>query len=81
MTTYTALAERARRFWRAVGSEGRIRALEARVDHLESALEGLQDAVHRRSVLEDKEIERLRNRTEPAQLARDLSREARQRGL
>jgi hypothetical protein len=44
-------------------------------------LEGLQDAVYRRAVLEDEHIEELRTRTAPEQLARDLSEDARKRGL
>jgi hypothetical protein len=49
--------------------------------HLEAALEGLQDAVYRQAVLEEKRMDELRRRTEPEQLARDLSRNARRRGL
>jgi hypothetical protein len=44
-------------------------------------LEGLQDAVYRRAVLEDESIDELRKRTQPGQIARDLSRNARTRGL
>lgn len=58
-----------------------VEALAARIAHLESALEGLQDAVHRRAVLDDERIGELRRRTEPAQMARDLTEEARSRGL
>jgi hypothetical protein len=94
MPTHTTLAERARRLWQRgagaprsssepedAGWEERLKALDARVDHLESALEGLQDAIYRRAILEDEEIDKLRRRTEPGQIARDLSRDARQRGL
>jgi hypothetical protein len=59
----------------------RVQTLEARVEHLEAELEGLQDAVYRRAVSQDEEIEALRRRTAPAQLARDLSEDARKRGL
>lgn len=55
--------------------------LETRLEHLEAQLEGLQDAVHRRAVLEDEQIDELRRRTAPEQLARDLSHDARRRGL
>jgi hypothetical protein len=55
--------------------------LEARVEHLEAELEGLQDAVHRRAVAEDERLDALRRRTEPEQVARDLSEDARRRGL
>ena len=58
-----------------------MEAVEARIEHLEAELEGLQDAVHRRAVLEDDSIGELRKRTEPDQIARDLSRDARSRGL
>ena len=59
----------------------RVATLEARVEHLEAELEGLQDAVYRRAVADDEEIEDLRRRTAPEQLARDLSEDARKRGL
>jgi len=94
MPMYTAITERMRRLSRASSGalrssprsadadwQQRVTTLEARIEHLESALEGLQDAVHRRAVLEDEHIDQLRRRTEPAQMARDLSRDARRRGL
>jgi hypothetical protein len=59
----------------------RFETLEARVAHLEAELEGLQDAVYRAAVLEDESLGELRRRTEPKQMARDLSRDARRRGL
>jgi hypothetical protein len=55
--------------------------LEARMEHLEAELEGLQDAVYRQAVLEGKHVEALRRRTSPQQLSRDLSDDARRRGL
>jgi len=58
-----------------------VEKLETRLEHLEAELEGLQDAVHRRAVLEDEHIEELRRRTAPEQLARELSHDARRRGL
>jgi hypothetical protein len=58
-----------------------VETLEKRMQHLEAELEGLQDAVYRRAVLEDEQIDELRTRTAPEQLARDLSRDARKRGL
>ena len=64
-----------------VGWEQRVETLEARVQHLEAELEGLQDAVYRRAVLEDEHIDELRTRTAPEQLARALSQDARKRGL
>ena len=62
-------------------TERRLQTLEARSEHLELEREGLQDAVHRRAVREDESIDELRSRTEPNQIARDLSRNARMRGL
>ena len=51
------------------------------MQHLEAELEGLQDAVYRRAVLEEGQIDELRTRTAPEQLARDLNQDARKRGL
>jgi uncharacterized coiled-coil protein SlyX len=61
--------------------EQRLEMLEARIEHLEASLQGLQDAVYRQAVLEDKNIDELRRRTEPRQMARELSEDARRRGL
>ena len=63
------------------GWERRLATLEARIDHLEGELEGLQDAVYRQAVLEDEQIDEIRKRTAPDQMARELSRNARRRGL
>ena len=63
------------------GWEHRVETLEARLEHLETVLEGLQDALYRQAVLEDEHVEELRRRTAPEQLARDLSQHARRRGL
>jgi uncharacterized coiled-coil protein SlyX len=59
----------------------RLETLEARIEHLEAELEGLQDAVYRQALLEDEHIDELRRRTAPERLARDLSQDARRRGL
>jgi hypothetical protein len=59
----------------------RLEALEARIEHLEGALEGLQDAVYRQAVLEEEKIGEVRRRIAPEQMARALSRDARRRGL
>jgi uncharacterized coiled-coil protein SlyX len=64
-----------------VGWERRLEALEARIEHLEGALEGLQDAVYRQAVLEDDKIDEVRRRIAPERMARELSRDARRRGL
>jgi ABC-type phosphate transport system auxiliary subunit len=61
--------------------DARIGELERRVDQLESQLEGLQDAVHRDAVRRDEQQARLERKTEPAEIARSLSRDARSRGL
>ena len=47
----------------------------------EAALEGLQDAVHRQSVQKDEQIANLQHRTEPHELARTMSDDARRRGI
>ena len=54
----------------------RLTRVEARLEHMETALEGLQDALYRHQVLDE-----LRRRTDPEQMARDLSENARRRGL
>jgi hypothetical protein len=61
--------------------EQRLETVTARVEHLEAELEGLQDAVYRQAVREQENIGELRRRTEPEQLARELGRDARRRGL
>jgi len=58
-----------------------LESLRVRVDHLEAALEGLQDAVYREGQRHDAEIEELQRRTEPAALARALEANVRKRGL
>jgi DNA-binding HxlR family transcriptional regulator len=57
------------------------RDLTARLEHLESVVEGLQDAIYRQAQQYDKDIADLRKRTDPAELARTLSADARRRGL
>jgi len=68
------------RFLRSRRLDERVRALEARVAHLESMIEGLQDAVHRRSVRTDEQLDELRKQLTPGQLSRTLSAEQRKRG-
>jgi hypothetical protein len=58
-----------------------VRSLEQRVTHLEAMIEGLQDAVHRDSRRTHEELDDLRRRTEPSEISRALSRDARERGL
>jgi hypothetical protein len=55
--------------------------LARRVDRLEAQLEGLQDAVHRDSIRRDEQQARLERKTDPDELARSLSDDARRRGL
>ena len=64
-----------------VGAERPMEILEARVEHLEAELEGLQDAIHRQSVLRDERLDELDRRIELHQIARALSQDARKRGI
>ena len=63
------------------GLAARIDEVERRLAHLESVVEGLQDAFHREDRRRNEQFAELRRRTEPAAMARALSRDARQRGL
>ena len=62
-------------------NDQRLGALEERVSHLEQLLEGLQDAVHRQALRHDKRVGDLETRTEPGELSKALSKDARERGL
>ena len=64
-----------------VGCEHRLERVEARIEHLETALEGLQDALYRHEVLDKDNISELHRRMDPGQIARNLSQDARRRGL
>jgi hypothetical protein len=64
-----------------VDADRRLKTVEARIEYLETALEGLQDALYRHEVLDKESIGELRRRTDPEQMARDLSDDARRRGL
>jgi uncharacterized coiled-coil protein SlyX len=61
--------------------ENRVVKLEARIEHLEAALEGLQDAVYRQAQLGEEKLEELRRRMDPEHLAIELAQDARRRGL
>jgi uncharacterized coiled-coil protein SlyX len=61
--------------------ERRLDALDARMDHLEAAFEGLQDALYREAVRGDETRAELHERTDPDHIARELSADARKRGL
>ena len=72
--------ERARPSTGAPG-QTELRALEARVAHLEQLLQGLQDSVHRESTRVNKRVGELEARVEPGAFRRALSEDARERGL
>ena len=61
--------------------ERRLQALDARMEHLEAALEGLQDALYRQAQRGDETDAHLRRRTDPDRIVRELSADARRRGL
>jgi len=65
----------------SASSRDEVRALEARIAHLEQLLQGLQDSVHRESMRLGKRIGELEARIQPAVLSRTLSDDARERGL
>jgi hypothetical protein len=73
-------AEQARPSTSALGQDD-LRALEARIAHLEQLVQGLQDSVHRESTRLSKRIGELEARTQPAALGKAMSDDARQRGL
>jgi hypothetical protein len=66
---------------RPAGYEDRVRVLEERIQYLETLIEGLQDSVHRESVRREKDIHELQKKTEPSELSRALSQDARKRGI
>ncbi|HWD66082.1 MAG TPA: hypothetical protein VG405_13010 [Solirubrobacteraceae bacterium] len=59
----------------------RLRALEARVQHLEQQLDGLQDSVHRGSERQDKLIADLQTQVQPGAMGAALAEDQRSRGL
>jgi uncharacterized coiled-coil protein SlyX len=61
--------------------ERRLERAELRIEHLEAALEGLQDALYRQSRREDEIRDEMLRRTDPERIARELSDDARRRGL
>lgn len=58
-----------------------VAALERRLEHLEAMVEDLQDAFYRQAQRTDEHLLDLRRRTEPDEVARSLSDDARRRGL
>ena len=61
--------------------ELRHAAVDARLTHIEDALEDLQDALYRQARREDETRADLQKRTEPKRIAKELSADARRRGL
>jgi hypothetical protein len=59
----------------------RLEILEKRVEHLEAMVEGLQDAVHRESVRQERAIDQLQRKAEPAEIRRALGQDAREHGI
>jgi hypothetical protein len=58
-----------------------LRRLSERVGHLETLVEGLQDAVHRDSIRHEERLAELERTMQPEALAKALSEDARRRGL
>jgi hypothetical protein len=77
----TAAAEEPGKSAAVAPEQDRLRALEARVEHLEQLVQGLQDSVHRESARHDKRIAELEGRVQPGTIAKALSDDARARGL
>jgi uncharacterized coiled-coil DUF342 family protein len=73
--------ERARTTTTSAPGHDELRALEARITHLEHLVEGLQDSVHRESTRLGKRLAELDARISPAALGKALSEDARERGL
>jgi hypothetical protein len=55
--------------------------LERRIARLEAQVEDLQDALHRATVRQERHLEEVEHRLDPAVLARALSEDARRRGI
>jgi uncharacterized coiled-coil protein SlyX len=78
------MLERLRRSWRRSLDQraaGRIEMLERRMAHLEGVVEALEDAVHREWMRHDDRTAQLERRTQPREIARALSEDARRRGI
>jgi len=89
-----ALADRIAGAWRGLragagstpsasdpGLELRLAAVDTRLAQMEDALEDLQDALYRQARREDETRADLQKRTEPRRIAKELSADARRRGL
>jgi len=64
-----------------VSDDERLRALEARMAHLEQMLQGLQDSVHRESDRHAKLIAELQAQLQPGAIVAALADDARSRGI
>ena len=58
-----------------------LRSLEARLEHLEALVQGLQDSVHRESSRQSARLTELEAQIQPAALGKALNDDARSRGL
>jgi hypothetical protein len=58
-----------------------LSAIRTRLDQLEAAFEGLQDAVYRDAQRHARELAELRHAIQPSEMARSLSGDARRRGI
>lgn len=61
--------------------QDRLEILEKRLEHVEAMVEGLQDGVYRESARQDREIDQLQKKAEPAEIRRALSQDAREHGI
>ena len=62
-------------------AQSEVGELRSRVAHLEQLVQGLQDSVYRESQRHDRRLDEIEKRLDPAALAAELSRNARERGL
>jgi hypothetical protein len=62
-------------------SETILADIVERVEHLEAAIEGLQDAVHRDSVRRDRAMADLERKSRPGEIRRALNEDERRRGI
>ena len=77
----SAMTQEARKPPTVAPEQDKVRALEARIEHLEQLVQGLQDSVHRESSRQTKRVAELEARIQPAALGKALSDDARERGL
>ena len=59
----------------------RLESLEARINHLESLIEGLQDAMHRLDLRQERDVANLTRQVAPGSMTRSLARHAREHGI